>query len=126
AGTSAGAINTMLLAATRYKEEEKTEIIIKDLLELEMFSFVDGKPSNSRFTKWIKRVIQQFVLKKNYVKRLSTSIGVIIGLMVLFSLASIIMSIIFWNVWVQAVAILALVFWLAIIVLIIFLVRRFK
>ena len=126
AGTSAGAINTMLLAATNHKEEEKTEIIIKDLLEPEMFSFVDGKPSNSRFTKWIKRVIQQFVLKKNYVKRLATSIGVIIGLMVLFSLASIIMSIIFWNVWVQAVAILALVFWLAVIVLIILLVRRFK
>ena len=40
AGTSAGAINTMLLASGGCKNEFRTEKIIKDLLELDLFSFV--------------------------------------------------------------------------------------
>ena len=126
AGTSAGAINTMLLAATGSKDEEKTERIIKDLLELQMFSFVDGKPTNSRFTKSIKRVIQHFVLKKNYVKRITVTIGWLLGLMVLFSLASFIITFIFWNVWLKIIAGIALAFWLIIFIASIYLAKIFK
>ncbi|MEO6720529.1 MAG: patatin-like phospholipase family protein [Ferruginibacter sp.] len=126
AGTSAGAINTMLLAATGQKEEAKTERIIKDLLELPMFSFVDGKESNWYFTKSIKSAIQHFVLKANYVKKITTSIAWVLGLMAFFSIASFVMSLIFWNGWVQAVAGIALLCWLLLIGLIFFIKHRFK
>ncbi len=126
AGTSAGAINTMLLAATGLKQEEKTERIIRNLLELDMFCFVDGKPTNARLTKRIKRSIQHFVLKVDYVKRLTKSFAILLGLFALFSIASFVLTIIGWNGWIRMVAIIALVFWLVLILLGIFFVRRFK
>ncbi|HRF17438.1 MAG TPA: patatin-like phospholipase family protein, partial [Chitinophagaceae bacterium] len=71
AGTSAGAINTMLLACAGNKEEEKSSKIVEHLVKLEMFSFVDGKSSNWKFTKWIKRVIQKMLLGSNMFKKIS-------------------------------------------------------
>ncbi len=85
AGTSAGAINTMLLASCGSKQELKTEGIIKDLLELDLFSFVDGKKENYKITKWVKKIIQKFVLKADYVKRLVNSIKILAGLLFIFS-----------------------------------------
>ncbi|MES2893891.1 MAG: patatin-like phospholipase family protein [Bacteroidota bacterium] len=126
AGTSAGAINTMLLAATGRKEDEKAEKIIRNLLELDMFCFVDGKPTNARFTKRIKKMIQQFILKKNYLHRIATAIKWLFILFGVFSIASFIMSIIFWNGWVQLVASLALAMWIIVIVLGVFLFQRVK
>jgi len=41
-GTSAGAINAMLLAALGTMEECKSEGVIEDIANLDMFSFVDG------------------------------------------------------------------------------------
>src|SRR6218665_3691721 len=70
AGTSAGAINTMLMAAINNKEETKAEKIIDVILRLDMFSFVDGKKGNWNVTKWVKRNIQKFILRKNYLKRI--------------------------------------------------------
>lgn len=70
AGTSAGAINTLMLASLGRKESEKSEAIAKHLSELDMFSFVDGKPGNSRFTRWIKNLVQKIVLKPRALARL--------------------------------------------------------
>lgn len=89
AGTSAGAINTMLLAASGVKQEPKSKKIISYLLGLELFKLVDGKPDGNpllNLTQWVKRIIQKFVLRKNYLKMLAlvsiVSIGLFLGLAV--------------------------------------------
>ena len=66
AGTSAGSINAMLLACTGNKEDAKVEKIITDILGLDFFSLVDGKPSNKRFTKKVKSIVQKALVKKNF------------------------------------------------------------
>lgn len=74
AGTSAGSINAMLLASCGNKEDEKMEKVIDHLLKLDMFSLVDGKSSNWKFTKSIKKLIQQALLKKNFFSRITSII----------------------------------------------------
>lgn len=69
AGTSAGSINAMLLACTGNKEDEKSEKIVDHLIRLDMFSFVDGKPGNSRFNRWIKGFVQRMLMGKSPFKR---------------------------------------------------------
>lgn len=61
AGTSAGSINAMLLACAGNKEDEKSGRIIEKLVELDMFRFVDGQPGNWKFTRWLKKKLQQFL-----------------------------------------------------------------
>ena len=73
AGTSAGAINTMLMASVDEKSSEKSEKILEVILKLNMFSFVDGKKANWRFTRWVKKQVQKFVLNKEYVVSLLRS-----------------------------------------------------
>ena len=70
AGTSAGSINAMLLASTGNKEDEKVEKIVEDFLSLDLFSLVDGKESNWKFTKKVKANVQKLLLKKNFFKRI--------------------------------------------------------
>ncbi len=70
AGTSAGSINAMLLACAGNKEDEKSGIITDHLVKLDMFSFVDGKSGNWKFTKWIKRIVQKMLLGNNVFKKL--------------------------------------------------------
>src|SRR5690606_24637268 len=70
AGTSAGSINSMLLACTGNKEDEKVEKIIADLLALDFFSLVDGKSTNWKFTKKVKSFVQKLLVKKNFFKRI--------------------------------------------------------
>ncbi|HRO69531.1 MAG TPA: patatin-like phospholipase family protein [Chitinophagaceae bacterium] len=72
AGTSAGSINSMLLACTGNKEDEKVEKIIADLLALDFFSLVDGKSTNWKFTKKVKSFVQKLLVKKNFFKRISS------------------------------------------------------
>ena len=45
-GTSAGAINAMMIAAADIPSQAKSERLLQILAELEMFSFVDGKDDN--------------------------------------------------------------------------------
>ena len=71
AGTSAGSINAMLIASTGNKEDEKVEKIIDIFLGLDLFSLVDGKESNWKFTKKVKAWVQKIVLKKNFFKRIA-------------------------------------------------------
>ncbi len=64
AGTSAGAINTMLLAGMGKIEEKKSEKILKILVQKELFDFVDG---NNTVRKFILRILNK---QKNFVAAL--------------------------------------------------------
>lgn len=87
AGTSAGSINTLLLACCGKKEDAKSPIIAKHLAELDMFSFVDGKPDNSRFTRTVKKWIQRVVLNPRSLKKLWTSVRLLFLGLLVFSVA---------------------------------------
>ncbi|MEJ0102746.1 MAG: patatin-like phospholipase family protein [Bacteroidota bacterium] len=92
AGTSAGSINAMLLACCGNKEDEKTEKIIGHFLKLDFFAIVDGKKSNWRFTKFIKKGIQRFIGKKGFIKNVSRiAIGVLLTF-VLLTIGAIILA----------------------------------
>lgn len=86
AGTSAGSINAMLLACAGNKEEEKSSFIIGHLAQLDMFSFVDGKSGNWKFTKWIKRIIQQTLLSGKVIKHILRFITITIFLSLFLTL----------------------------------------
>lgn len=57
AGTSAGAINTMMLAALGAIQDRKSEAILKVLSEKNLFDLVDGDAS-------IKKLVQKFIRKE--------------------------------------------------------------
>lgn len=57
AGTSAGAINTMMLATLGEIQEAKSEAILKVLSQKNLFDLVDGEAS-------IRRLIQKFIRKE--------------------------------------------------------------
>lgn len=61
AGTSAGAINTMLIAACKTKEEAKSEIIKDILFNWNFADFMDGKP-------YVKTTIHSLLNNKNFIK----------------------------------------------------------
>ncbi|MCP9753011.1 patatin-like phospholipase family protein [Ferruginibacter sp. HRS2-29] len=126
AGTSAGAINTMLMAAIHNKEETKAEKIIDVLLRLDMFSFVDGKKGNWNATKWVKRNIQKFILKKNYLKRIKLTFFILSVSLVALSVGSFIASISITAPWVKWVALAALSVWAAVGIIFAFLFHRIK
>ena len=58
AGTSAGAINTMMLAALGQIHEPKSEFILQILSRKDLFDLVDGESS-------IKKLIQKFIRKES-------------------------------------------------------------
>lgn len=87
AGTSAGSINAMLLACCGKREEEKSPVIVHHLAQLDMFSFVDGKPGNNRFTRWIKKTVQQFILGTGAMRRLLRLLVILMGGLLVTSLA---------------------------------------
>lgn len=87
AGTSAGSINAMLLACSGNKEEEKSTTLVKHLVQLDMFSFVDGKKDNWAFTRWIKRVLQKMLFGGPVVKRLLRFIKVSLLVLTICSMA---------------------------------------
>jgi len=63
AGTSAGAINTMLMAAINRKQDKKSEIILDILANKNLFDFVDGH--------WLARtLIKMFVRSKDSSKKM--------------------------------------------------------
>ncbi|MCE3076342.1 patatin-like phospholipase family protein [Chryseobacterium gwangjuense] len=61
AGTSAGAINTMLIAACKTKEEAKSEVIKDILFNWNFADFMDGKP-------YVKTTIHAMLNNKNFIK----------------------------------------------------------
>ncbi len=92
AGTSAGSINAMLLACAGNKEDEKSSIIVDHLVKLDMFSFVDGKSSNTRFTKWIKKIIQRMLLGNNVLKKIMRLISWTIIMLLLLTVTCFIIN----------------------------------
>lgn len=75
AGTSAGAINTMLIAACKTKEEAKSEIIKDILFNWNFADFMDGKP-------YVKTTIHSLLNNKNFIK-INTILAVVTMLILL-------------------------------------------
>lgn len=67
AGTSAGAINTMLMAVKGSKQAKKSEKILQILIHKNLFDFVDGHPL-------IKFLIGKFINTKNYFQKIKRRI----------------------------------------------------
>ncbi len=125
AGTSAGSINAMLLACAGNKEDEKSPLIIDHLVKLDMFSFVDGKPVNQKFTKWIKKVIQRMLLGSNVINRIFRVLKIL--MIALFSLTVVCFIINFIRPGIAKwVGVAATVVLLILIITIIVLVKKFK
>ena len=61
AGTSAGAINTMLIAACKTKEEPKSELIKEILFSWDFADFMDGKT-------YVKTTLHAMLNNKNFFK----------------------------------------------------------
>lgn len=80
AGTSAGAINTTMLAIIGKKESAKSLRVLEYLSKKNLFDFVDGHP-------FAKMLISKFITSKGYwgsiKRRLSLLIQIIIGLLAL-------------------------------------------
>jgi NTE family protein len=80
AGTSAGAINTMLMASIHKKEDKKSEIVLDILSKKNLFDFVDGH--------WLARgAIRLFIRSSKSLKRIINIIaGSILGIIVMYLL----------------------------------------
>lgn len=71
AGTSAGAINALLLVAVGQREEAKSEPLIEYISNTDLFSFVDGSP-------WTRQLIRRFSTQKGFVEDLSNLVKTIV------------------------------------------------
>ncbi|MBT2620411.1 patatin-like phospholipase family protein [Chryseobacterium sp. ISL-6] len=77
AGTSAGAINTMLIAAYKTKEEAKSEAIKEILFNWNFADFMDGKP-------YVRTTIHAMLNNKNFLK-INTIIAAIILILLIIT-----------------------------------------
>ncbi len=125
AGTSAGSINAMLLACAGNKEEEKSSVITDHLVKLDMFSFVDGKTGNSRFNRWIKRIISGMLMGTNPVKKIFNLVKWISIALLSLTLACFVVNFIWPGIakWIGLAATTVLVFFILFVMVMI---RRFK
>ena len=77
AGTSAGAINTALLAVIGRKEDKKSERILEYLCDLDFFQLVDGHP----FARWmIRKLITHKKFETQILSYLRLSLITLLGL----------------------------------------------
>lgn len=76
AGTSAGAINTMLIAACKTKEEAKSEVIKDILFSWNFADFMDGKT-------YVKTTIHAILNNKNFFKINAIILAVIMVILVI-------------------------------------------
>jgi len=103
AGTSAGAINTVLTAAVNpdnYKEVAikndkepllKSEAILYELLRKDLFDLVDG-------ANFARRIIKKFLMKKDYISRLINWIIIAVVILLTASATSGILSIVNYSI----------------------------
>ncbi len=80
AGTSAGAINTMLIAACKTKEEAKSEVIKDILFNWNFADFMDGKS-------YVKTTIHSMLNNKNFIKINAIIAAVIMLILVIMPFA---------------------------------------
>ena len=125
AGTSAGSINAMLLACAGNKEEEKSTKVIEKMVALEMFSFVDGQPDNWKFTKWLKKKIQQILLGGKTLKRIARTFTISFILLLLLTVSCFVVNFISPGIakWIGLAAGIALLFLAG---LLYYFIRRFR
>ncbi len=109
AGTSAGAINAMAMAAINDKNEEKSKTILALFLDLELDKLMDGKYSKS-FSRSVKAFIARFIKNPNYGKTLQYAITILIALLVLTSITGLVLFFAA-PVFQKPINISALVFW---------------
>ncbi|KQT33082.1 patatin [Chryseobacterium sp. Leaf405] len=76
AGTSAGAINTMLIAACKTKEEMKSEVIKDILFKWNFADFMDGKS-------YVKTTIHSMLNNKNFIKTNAIIAGIVMLILVI-------------------------------------------
>jgi NTE family protein len=74
AGTSAGAINTMMMSVIGKKEDGKSEKVLEYLCNKNLFDFVDGHP-------WAKKIIGLFITNKSYIDRMMRRIRLMFKLL---------------------------------------------
>nr|WP_314498048.1 patatin-like phospholipase family protein [uncultured Chryseobacterium sp.] len=75
AGTSAGAINTMLIAACKTKEEAKGDVIKEILFNWDFSDFIDGK-------NYVRTTIHALLSNKNFIKINGIIIAVIMVILI--------------------------------------------
>jgi NTE family protein len=90
AGTSAGAINAMAMAAIKNKDEEKGKTILELFLKLDMSCFIDGKPNENAFNKWERKLISKFVKNPKYGKLIGILTLGLLGLLLLSTLVGLV------------------------------------
>lgn len=81
AGTSAGAINTAMVAVIGNKESAKSEQVLHYLCNKQLFDFVDGHP-------FARSVISKFITNKDYfknIKKLLRNVALIFGALMLLN-----------------------------------------
>lgn len=81
AGTSAGAINTMLIAACKTKEEAKSEVIKEILFNWNFADFMDGKT-------YVKTTVHSILNNKNFLKINAIILAVIMVILVIIPFAT--------------------------------------
>lgn len=81
AGTSAGAINTMLIAACKTKEEAKSGIIKDILFNWDFADFMDGRP-------YIKTVVRAMLNNKNFIKTNAIIAAIIMVILIVIPFAT--------------------------------------
>ncbi len=79
AGTSAGAINTMMIAVIGKKEEAKSEKVLSYICNKNLFDFVDGHP-------FAKKMIGNLITSKGYFSRLGRRIKAFLKAILFFIL----------------------------------------
>lgn len=105
AGTSAGAINTMMLAALGEKQEMKSLKILELLSNKNLFDFVDGG-------KLVRTLVKNLITSTGFFKRIILLVGVSVALFVLSLFATVFLvgRMAFDGPFIVAVTILALCF----------------
>lgn len=89
AGTSAGAINTILIAALGDRSRNKSTAIKNILFKWNFVEFMDGKPI-------VKKMIGKLLKNKSYVKRTLFAVAVLIFLILLFPFLNLFLKLSSW------------------------------
>jgi NTE family protein len=76
AGTSAGAINTMLMTCLGNKEDAKSLAVLEEINKKPFFDFVDGSTT-------ARNMIRRLITSKSYMKRLLWTVGITLGAFVI-------------------------------------------
>ena len=115
AGTSAGAINTILLAAIKNKQDPKSNEILEYLVKQDLIKFVDGY--------WILKPLLQLILnKRSFIKAILISV---LGLVIMW-LIMLLINTFFPNRFMYIFIIIVTIFLAILFGYIYYLVKRFK